>query len=125
MCPKSGEKVTVTIDPARPVSWRRKVTKDSTSESYEWPQLAGKYKVELGGLVLQVMQDQRWVELRADTSVFLAVQASTDEATRLKEVLPGGNLNLEVEVLRFEFGQDLLDMVAELKTELQPGEVVQ
>lgn len=123
--PKSGEKITVTVDPARPATWKRKVTRDSTAESYEWLELAGKHKVELGGLVLQVMQDQRWVEFRADTSVLLPVPASTDEATRLKELLPAGNLNLEVEVLRFESGQDLLDMVAALKTELKPGEVVQ
>jgi hypothetical protein len=123
--PKSGEKVVVTVDPARPATWKRKVKKDSTAESYEWLQLAGNHRAELGGLVLQVMQDQRWVEFRADTAVLLDVPFATDEATRLKELVPSGNLDLEVDVLRFATGQDLIDMVAALKTELQPGEVAQ
>lgn len=123
--PRSGEKVVVTVDPARPATWKRKVKKDSTAESYEWLQLAGNHRAELGGLVLQVMHDQRWVEFRADPSVPLPVSFATAEATRLKELIPSGNLDLEVEVLRFATGQDLLDMVAALKTELQPGEVAQ
>lgn len=123
--PTSGDKAIPTVDESRPATWKRKVKTDTTGESYEWLELAGKYKAELGGLVLTVAQDQRWAEFRIDSGVKVSVPFAIEEANRLKELMPSGNLDLEVEVLHFAKGQDLLDMVAAMRTEVQPGEVTQ
>ena len=74
---------------------------------------------------MQVAQDVHWVELRTAEDVLLPAQAVIEHADRLKALVPGGNLNLEVEALRFERGADLLDLVRELRTELQSGEAAQ
>jgi hypothetical protein len=47
------------------------------------------------------------------------------DADRLKDLIPGGNLNLTVEETHFAAGRDLEDMVRELKDKLESGEVKQ
>jgi hypothetical protein len=121
---ESGETV-VTVDGLKSATWKRKFQKDSTGDSYEWLQIAAQHNAELGGVALQVAHEQRWVEFRSETNVFLASSVTTEEATRLRDFLQQGNVSLEVEMLRFPTGQDLLDMVKDLKTELRAGEVTQ
>ena len=46
-------------------------------------------------------------------------------ADLLKEFIPEGVLTIDIGSLKFDSGQQLLDMVADLKTELKEGEVRQ
>jgi hypothetical protein len=123
--PAQGKDPTVTVDATKPATWKRKFRLDSTAAAFEWLQFAEKHKAGLGGITLQVVHGQAFVEFRADTNTLSSGTEATAEATHLKEIIPPGNLDLEVEILQFATGQQLLDMVADLKTELQAGEVFQ
>jgi hypothetical protein len=123
--PRDKGETVVSVNALTPATWKRKFKRDSTGESYEWLQLAQNYRATLGGLKLTAMRDTRWVQFAADTEVALSPEAATEEANKLRDFVPQANIDLEVDQLQFATGQDLLDMVSALKTELQPGEVIQ
>jgi hypothetical protein len=65
------------------------------------------------------------VELKTDDRVLQAAERVRQQADLLKEIVEGGNLTLDANVLRFESGKDLEAMVADLRMLMEPGEVVQ
>jgi len=79
----------------------------------------------LGGVQVNssIKMSHRWAEFNFDPEWHY----SSDDVRRildlLAELMEGGNLTLQVSSLNFGLGQSLLDMVAELKLTLNPGEV--
>lgn len=123
--PPPGERAKVVVDPAVGAVWLRTHRRDDTYGSYELLSLLAKYGAEIGGLKVAVMRDTQWAEFRVEAGVFRSVEESRAIADLLHGMLSGGNLNIEATRLRFACGQDLLDLVAGLKTELQENEVKQ
>jgi hypothetical protein len=64
-------------------------------------------------------------ELNTPDDAFHAVGRFEHGADLLKEFIPEGVLSIDIASLKFDSGQQLLDMVADLKTELKEGEVRQ
>jgi cation transport regulator ChaB len=114
-----------TIDRARAAVWKRGFKKDSTGETYQFLEAAKKHGAELGGARLTIAKDARWIELNTPDDAFHAVQRFEHGADLLKEFIPEGVLSIDIGSLKFDSGQQLLDMVADLKTELKEGEVRQ
>jgi hypothetical protein len=71
------------------------------------------------------MRDKRWIELNTPEDVYYATPYFERGVEVLKEFVPDGTLSVDIGSLKFDSGQQLLDMVAELKTELKEGEVQQ
>jgi len=113
------------IDRSRAAVWKRNFKKDSTGETYQFWEATKRHGAELGSVRLTVMRDTRWVELNTPEDVFYPVLHFEGAAQSLKNFVPDGNLSVDVGSLKFDSGQQLLDFVAEIKTEIREGEVVQ
>ena len=123
--PQGTKPVEVNVDPNRPATWKRAQKRDSTTEVYQWLELAVKLHARVSGVALAIAKDHHWAELRADEELFQAAEKLRDQAGLLAEIVPGGNLSLDTASLQFDRGQDLIDLVADLRTTLQVGEVIQ
>ena len=116
----------VHIDPAKPATWRREFKRDSTGESFALLEQAQRSHAELGYFRLIVAgQKERWVEFSTGEGFFQPAARVLELAGQLKDLVPEGNLDLTVSALKFERGTDLQDLVADLKDNIKPGEVVQ
>jgi len=125
IAPKGKVDVGTTIDRNKAAVWKRGFKRDSTGESYKFLETAKKYGAELGSVRLTIMRDIRWIELSTPEDIHYAIPHFERGADILKEFIPDGNLSVDIGSLKFDSGQQLLDMVAELKTELKEGEVRQ
>jgi hypothetical protein len=123
--PKGKVDVGTTIDRNKAAVWKRGFKRDSTGESYKFLETAKKYGAELGSVRLTIMRDTRWIELSTPEDIHYAIPHFERGVDTLKEFIPDGNLSVDIGSLKFDSGQQLLDMVAELKTELKEGEVRQ
>jgi len=113
------------VDSRKSAVWKRRQTRDSTGETYRFLESLAQHGASVGGVTLYVAKDGRWAELRTDDRTFQGAQSVRDQATGLTEIIRGGNLTVDVETLQFDHGQDLLDLVADLKTSLESGEIEQ
>ncbi|NTV99826.1 MAG: DUF499 domain-containing protein [Oscillochloris sp.] len=113
------------VDPQKATTLKRRLTRDSTGETYQFLELATRHKARLGGVRLDVGKDGHFVSLATDDRTFQEAGNVRELARRLMEIVEGGNLTLETERLHFTRGQELLDMVADLRTALKPGEIEQ
>jgi len=113
------------VDRAKAAVWRRGFKRDATGETYQFLETAKKHGAELGGARLTIAKDGRWIELNTPDDEFHAVERFERSADLLKEFIPDGALTIDITGLKFDSGQQLLDMVADLKVELREGEVRQ
>lgn len=123
--PQGKVDIAATLDRSKAAVWKRPFKKDSTGETYSFLEAARKNGAELGGARLTIAKDARWIELNTPDDAFHAVERFEQGADLLKEFISDGVLSIDIGSLRFDSGQQLLDMVADLKTELQEGEVRQ
>lgn len=123
--PSTPEDDRPVVDPQKATVFKRRLTRDSTGETYQFLELATRHKARLGGVRLDVGRDGHFVSLATDDRTFQEAGNVRELARRLMEIVEGGNLTLETERLHFGRGQELLDMVADLRTALQPGEIEQ
>jgi hypothetical protein len=123
--PKGKVDITSTIDRTKAAVWKRSFKKDSTGETFQFLETAKKHGAEPGGVRLTIAKDSRWIELNTPDDTFHAIEHFEHGADVLKEFIPEGVLSIDVGSLKFDSGQQLLDMVADLKTELKEGEVRQ
>jgi hypothetical protein len=123
--PKGKVGVGTTIDRNKAAIWKRSFKRDSTGETYKFLETAKRYGAELGSVRLTIMRDTRWIELSTPEDIYYAISNFERGADVLKEFISDGNLSVDIGSLKFDSGQQLLEMVAELKTELKEGEVHQ
>ncbi len=115
----------VSVDRHRPALWKPRLRRDDTAETYGFLDLAGKYRALLCGAHITVAKEQRFADFAVDRETRLSPQQVSELAKVMTDLIPGGRVSLDVEAVAVEQGQDLLDLVAELRMELEPGEVVQ
>lgn len=113
------------VDPKKPAVWSRKVKRDSTGETFTLLDLLTKFNAWPGGFRLTGQKDGHFWELTTDPGSFKESEKIRDLTTAMMELYPGRNVTLDINTLQFARGQDLLELVAELKTELKDGEVRQ
>lgn len=115
---------TVAIDPAKPATWKRSHSYDTTKETYEF--LANLEKIDAKILGPRVMVGSSpWAEFNADASMSLDRATLEKILHPLREIVGAGEVQLTCDALAFSSGQDLLDWVADHKTELKEHEVSQ
>jgi hypothetical protein len=120
-----GKALGVIVDPNKGATWRRGFKKDDTSATFDLLDQLKKHRAWPGGIRLTGQRDGQWWELTTDEQSFKEPERIGELATQMMELFPGRNITLDVDVLQFASGQDLLDLVAALKTSLKEGEVKQ
>ncbi len=113
------------VDPAKPARWLKARKLDATSEVFTFLDHAFQHGALIAGVHLVAAKDTRWAEFTCDSAMFLASETVRDQATRLRDLVTGANVTLEVVALSFQEGQHLLDLASDLKETLARDEVKQ
>jgi len=113
------------LDPAKPATWRKTRKLDATNEVFTFLDQVIRRSARLGGMRVVAAKDRRWAELSLDEATFLGGEVVRDEVTRLRDLIGGASVTLEVSALDLPAGQNLLDLVTDLKETLQQAEVQQ
>ncbi len=113
------------VEASKPALWRRQWNRDSTAETYEFLELAEKHGALLGGPKIDVGKDSRWVSFATDEQTFRSSAEVRELASLFTKIIPAGVVALTTETLKFNRGQDLEDLVADLRTSLEADEVEQ
>lgn len=116
------------VDPKRPAVWNRAFNFLSTKESYECIERARKHHALFAGVSVMIMGeggDKEWIELQTFPEKQVTPELVEECLATLRKLQASGQVQLGCTALHFTLGQDLLDWVEEVKTELKPGEVKQ
>jgi len=118
----------VEIDPKQPAIWHHRHGFNSTKDSYEFLQLLKNHNSKASGVILTISGeagDKEWVELTMYEHKIVSSEGIEECLEMLRKLQGTGQVQLVAERIHVETGQELLDLVEELRTELQPGEVKQ
>jgi len=118
----------VEVDLKRPVIWHHRHGFNSTKDSYEFLELLRKHFARASGMTLTILGEsgnKDWVELTMYEHKIVGSELLEECLEMLRKLQGTGQVQLVAERMHFEIGQNLLDLVEELRTELQPGEVKQ
>lgn len=114
-----------TINPMAPVKWKRMHEVNTTKQSYELLDLAKKYNASLSGVRVSVVSEQNWLELNFNDKMTLEADKLKAALENMRGLLSEGQVAIETNVIHFLLGQDLIEWVAEVKTEIKAEEVEQ
>ncbi|MBI5442127.1 MAG: DUF499 domain-containing protein, partial [Deltaproteobacteria bacterium] len=112
------------VDPEKPALWRREHSPKTTKETYDFLARLRKHAGEVPGPRVSIV-GQAWLELSFDEKLVLSSDKLEPAIETLRGLLPDGQVALEALAIQFATGQNLLDWVNDVKTELKPDEVEQ
>ncbi|MGB2956817.1 MAG: FN3 associated domain-containing protein, partial [Anaerolineales bacterium] len=118
----------VEVDLKRLAVWHRRFGYNSTKDTYEFLKQIRDYKASVSGISITISGesgDLEWVELTMHENKKVDSETIEECLSMLRKLQGAGQVQLTVERVHFETGQNLIDMVEVLRTELQPGEVKQ
>ncbi|HRY33039.1 MAG TPA: DUF499 domain-containing protein [Bacteroidales bacterium] len=109
----------------KPAILKRKITRQSTSETYEWLKMVSKHRIILSGVTFSI-NGKKW----ASIDVYPEMQFDHDKLNTVlsflrNEILNEGEIELSAQQLHFETGQLLLDYIRDTRDQLKPNEVEQ
>ena len=112
------------VDPAKPAIWQREHHPTTTKDAYELIGRLKKYQVGVSGPRITVT-GSHWVEISVDSNLVFDVDKLESAVNYLRSLLADGEVEIQTQSLSFSTGQQLLDWVAEVKTQIYPHEVQQ
>ena len=118
----------VKVDPALPIVWKRKQQTESTKDSYEFLERLKNRQARAIGLTITIGGEggvREWIELTTYEDKQVSPDMIEECLDSLRKIQTEGQVKIDVKALYFENGQDLLDWVEEVRTELKPGEIKQ
>lgn len=115
------------VDPEKPITLKRTNSPKTTKESYELLGSLKKHHGLIPGPRITIMGNtgSKWVELTCGEKLDLTPEKIEELIGNLRGILDEGQVNIEADALKFQKGQDLLDWVSEVKTEISKDEVEQ
>ncbi len=116
----------VEVNKSKPLYWKRRMTSGSTSESFTKLKALKKHSAGLLGLRLSGVKGPNWIELSVDSKLEYPAHKAEHFLNFIQEnAANGAELSMDIAELRFETGQQFLDLIQELKTDYKPEEIEQ
>lgn len=115
----------VTVDELKPATWRRRMDAPSTAETYELLMQFEKHGARLAGIDLTAESNPHYSSWSVDAKSPLGVAEVREVADLLMKLHQGWELRLEVSTTSYPTGADLLAIVSERKTQIEPNELDQ
>jgi hypothetical protein len=118
----------VRVDPRAPTTWKRKQAAATTKDAYEFLARMKTYGAKAIGARATVSRNgagEQWLELSFGEGVGVSGEELETTLGQLRTLVAEGQVAIEAMALEFPTGQDLLDWVVAVRTELKPNEVVQ
>ena len=117
----------VKVDPAQPVTWRRHHSKLTARTAFEFMERLEKFQGTAYGVIIDVMANDNSQDINYSGEDSFGLQGKEFEklVNQFQGIMDGSQVELNIERLHFDKGQQLLDWIAEAKSKLHPGEVKQ
>ena len=118
----------IKIDPKLPAILLRNQQTNSTKDSYEFLERLKRHRANLVGFTITIGGEgsvREWIELTMFEDKQVAPDQVEECLAALRKIQAEGQVKTETKALAFESGQDLLEWVEEVRTELQAGEIKQ
>lgn len=118
---------TVKLDPGKPTTWKRSHNNLTTRAAFDFLRRLKAYNGMAYGITIDVQanDEKQDVSYSAADNYPLKGEQFEKIVGQLQGIMSGSQIFLSVERIEFEKGQFLLDWIADAKTQLNPGEVVQ
>jgi hypothetical protein len=118
---------TVEVDPAKPAKWKRVHRNLTTRAAFDFMGRLKKFSGSAYGVTIDVQANDQKQDISYSAAENFPIQGEQFEklVKQLQGVMSGSQIFLSAEHIEFEKGQYLLDWVADARTQLLPGEVVQ
>ncbi len=113
-----------TIDPERPLVWRKEHYPVTTRESYAIMGLMKKHKAEAFG-VRAAVSGKHYVEMAFDPEFGVMGDKLESAVEHMRGLLSEGQVNIRMAKLKFEQGLHFMDWIAEIKGTVDPAEIQQ
>ena len=118
------------LDAERPATWRRRQAAPTTKDAYEFLKRLDTYNARVSGARVMVngATDDgpgHWVELNIDPTLAVGGAKLREAVDHVRELLDGGDVQIEADAVHFDLGRRLQDWVADVKAELKQEEVQQ
>ena len=117
----------VEVNPIQPVTWRHLHPNLTARLAFQFMERLNKFQGEAHGVTIDVQANDNTQEISYSGAESHSLQGEDFEklVKKLQSTMNGSQIFLTVEYIRFDKGQQLLDWIAEAKSQLQPGEVDQ
>lgn len=117
------------IDPDKQAIWRRRHELQTTKDTYEFLSRIQKYGALVPAIRIMVKDlqgsDDQWVELSTGDAIELDYPRIESMIRTLRELVANSEVRIFVDTIKFSKGQSLLDWIADVRGQIQSGEVVQ
>lgn len=120
-------KNTVKLDPSKKVIWKHRHHNLTKRKAYTFIERLIKFKGTAYGVSIDIQSSDEDQDISYTASDKVSIHGEVFEkiVQQLQSILKGSQLFLNIERIEFEKGQHLLDWIADEKSHLIPGEVVQ
>jgi len=117
----------VKLDPAKPAVWKRRHHNLTTRAAFECMKRLKKFNGIAYGITIDILANDKKQDISYSAADNFSLDGERFEklVKDLQGVMAGSQIFLSIERIEFEKGQFLLDWIADAKTKLQPGEVIQ
>ena len=117
----------VKVDPAKKATWKRSHTNLTTKEAFAFMERLKKFQGSAFGVTIDIQSVKNDQDISYTAADNFALVGENFEKTvkQLQSVMEGSQIFLNIERVEFEKGQQLLDWIADAKSSLAPGEVIQ
>lgn len=113
------------INKMKPLTWRARLKRDSTSESYKLVEAFKKTAAKVSGIEIN-SHAEGWVSLQTSPELnFEACQLEEYMKFIQDRIFGKGNLGLQIDACHFESGQKFLDLIREIKTDYREHDIEQ
>lgn len=127
--PQGGTGGGPTLDLNKPATYLHPISRDSSADAYAFCDSAEKRGAKLTGVAVSAFRERHWLELRGDEMLFLDAPTVRDQMTALRDVLSDGmasvTMTLGMDAIETPTGQDLLDLMGDMKMQLDLSKVHQ
>ncbi len=115
----------VEIDKKAPLVWKNRMKKGNTSESYALLKVLNKAGAQMAGLDINSSKGSNWIQLSLDENTLITPEKGEEFLGFVRENGQQGEISLEFTELRFESGQQFLDLIRELSVDYRPEDIHQ
>lgn len=112
------------VDPQKTVTWKREHRLSTTKDSYEFLAKVKKYQAQISGVRINI-NGSHWLDLSLDEKLALDGEKIEEMVNYLRSLISDGEIEIDAPSIQFISGQNLLDWVTEVKTQVQRDEVEQ
>ena len=112
------------VAPHQKAIWKREHRPTTTKESYEFLAKVKKYQAQVKGVRINI-NGSHWLDFSVDEKLGLDGEKLEEVVNYLRGLLCDGEIEIDAPALHFPSGQQLLDWVAEAKTQVRRDEVEQ